>query len=305
MKKSFSFLPAMLILAGVCVLTLLNSCKKDDDQPATKSFRLSSVTFSEEEDYFTTTISYNSDNKIAKISETENGVENYRSEWTWSNNEVTVKDSWLEDGGVWITSDNYQLIIYSGNHVAESRTFTEEDGITEVNTYTWNGDLLTQEAKNYYAADTLSFGYVIKYNYNGKLLTSADYYINEYLTQKQVIEYANGKPVSLKSYNYLNVLEEYSELVYNGDNIAKINYYAINEGVQGDVKCSEERTFDANNCVTQINTSCSGELGNTSHITYEEATGNLDDLFLTQGSWITVYLFPNSMPSQFVYKKKK
>lgn len=305
MKKSFSFLPAMLILAGVCVLTLLNSCKKDDDQPATKGFRIASVIFSEEGDNFSTTISYNSDNKIAKISETENGEEMYKSEWTWSNNEVTVKDSYLEDGGEWITSGNYQKIIYSGNHVAESRIYAAGDSIAVINTYTWNGDLLTQEAKNYYIADTLSFGYVIKYNYNGKLLTSADYYINEYLTQKQVIEYTDGKPVSLKSYNYLNVLEECSELVYNGNNIAKINYYAVNEGVQGDVKCSEERTLDANNCVTQINTSCSGELGRTSQITYEEATGNFNDLILTQGSWITVYLFPNTMPSGFIYKKKK
>ncbi len=304
MKKLTSLICLVAIIAGVSLMTL-SSCKKDkiEDPPFIKDFRVKTVNYTEDGDSFVTTFSYNSSNKITLLSEKVNGVEEYKSEWNWNDNIVTVVESYIENEN-WVTSEYVEKLTYSNGHIVKSE-YSQSDTLESVSTYTWNGDKLINETFSMVYADSLIEVYEINYNYEGDLLISADQYSMGALSQKQVIEYTNGKPVALRNYDGNNVLQESSEFIRTGDNITKINQYAIIEGVQGDITCTEDRIFDANNCATSVTTACTNQGSYIQTATYEEGTGNLNDFLLTQISWISVYLFPDSFPSELAYKKKK
>lgn len=306
MKKIMNFLPVLAILAGMVLMSVTSGCKKDekdDDPPAPKKYRMTSISQTDDGDQFLINITYNSSNKIARFSEIDNGVEVYRSDWNWVGNVVTIIESELDNGN-WINGEYYEKLTYSGDHVTKSEYF-QNDTLLSRSIYSWNGNLLASESREYYNADTLVASYTVNYIYNGDKLTSADYMTMGYLIQRQVIGYDNDKPVSLKTYDYQNVLEESAELIYTGNNITKVNSYNVVEGVQGSLDCTEDRIFDANNCVTTVNHSCPGDYSYTSIATWEEGSSNFNDFLLTQLSWITVYLFPDSYPSDLAYKKKK
>lgn len=306
MKKLMNSFPMLAIIAGLVLMSVTSGCKKDDkdnDPPAPKKYRMTSVSQTDDGDEFLMNISYNSSNKIARFAEIENGVEVYRSDWNWNGNVVTIIDSELDNGN-WINGEYYEKLTYSGDHVSISEYFLNATLLTKA-IYTWNGNLLATETTEYYNADTLVIAYNTVYNYEGDKLISANYYYMGFLAAKQVIEYVDGKPVALKNYDEENVLQESSELIYTGNNITKVNSYNVVQGVQGSLDCTEERIVDANNCVTTVNYSCPGDYSFSSTATWEEGASNFNDFLLTQLGWITVYLFPDSYPSELAYKKKK
>lgn len=305
MKKPFNTVPFYALLAILGIATTFSGCKKDEkDEPVPpKVYRMNNIEFTEDGDTYVNKITYTADNKIQRFSEIENGVEIYHSDWAWNGNEVIITGSYLE-GGIWITDESIDKLIYSGGHVSEYQYYYE-DTLSAKTTYTWNADLLTKEDMAFYAGDTTLWAYTINYIYDGTKLISADWYVMGMLMQKQVIEYQDGKPVAMKRYNSENVLEESAQLIYTGNNITTINNFNIVEGIQGDTNCIETRVYDANNCATNISTACTDDYAFTSAITYEEGSGNFNDFLLVNVSWVSVYLFPDTFPCELAYKKKK
>lgn len=304
MKKLINALPVTAIIASLAFITILSSCKKDkdDDQPEQKSYRLTKVTSSEDGDNYVATISYNADNKITNILETENGVEVYKNTWVWNGSEVTVKESFLIDG-TWIEDDYYSVMTYANNKVIKNEVHLN-DSVSAISLYTWNGDMLTKEEAEIQSNNTTVLAYEINYLYENNLLKSAEYFSEGTMVQKQVIEYANGKPSAVKLFDDTNTLIESAQLNYTGDNITEILNFNVAEGVQGNVECTENRTYDANNCVSTASTSCVQGDNYSQQTTFEEGKGNFNDFLLTQISWVSVYLFPDSFPSQLAFKKK-
>lgn len=303
MKKLSYYHSFMIMIAAIALMTFVSSCKKDknDAPPEEKPWRLTSLEYSQVGYNYTNVISYNSDNKIVKISGVEDGVEVYKNDWEWNGNEVIITEAVFENG-VWYTNGLHKVMTYLNGHLFKNELYAH-DTLVAATTYMWNGDLLTKEAMVYFNADTLVWDNHIEYTYENSLLISAEWYRGDELYQKQVIEYANEKPVALKLYNPLNVLQESSELIYTGNNITKVNSYRVFEGAQGNLACTEERTYDANNCLSNANMSCTGAGSYSQNTTYEEGKGNLNDYLLTEVSWISVYLFPDTFPSELAYKK--
>ncbi len=309
MKKPFNTAPFYALLAILGIATTFNGCKKDEkdeknDPVPPKVYRMNNIEYQEDGDTYVNKITYSADNKLTMLTEIENGVEVYRNNWVWNGNEVTINEQMLEEG-IWITDESSrEKLIYTGGHLSESQYFYNDTLASKV-TYTWNGNQLTNESMNYYHADTIAWSYSVNYIYEGAKLMRADWYSMGLLVQKQVIEYQDDKPVALKSYDHNNVLNESSELAYTNGNITTINYFHVIEGVQGDTDCTETRVYDVNNCATNISTACSEDYAYTSKITYEEGAGNFNDFLLVNVSWISVYLFPDTFPSELAYKKKK
>jgi hypothetical protein len=306
MKKSFNTVPFYALLAILGFATTFSGCKKDEkDEPVPpKVYRMSNIEYTEDGDTYVNKITYTADNKIQKFSEIENGVELYRSNWGWNGNEVTITEEMLEEG-VWVAEEwSYVKLYYANGHVSEAQYYYH-DTLSSKTTYTWNGNLLTNEAMTYYNADTIAWSYSVNYIYDGTKLISANWYTMGLLMQKQVIEYLDGKPVALKSYDHNNVLGESSALIYTNENITTINNFHVAEGVQGDTYCTETRVYDANNCANNISTACTDDYAYTSAITYEEGSSNFNDFLLINVSWISVYLFPDTFPCELAYKKKK
>lgn len=306
MKNPLINVPLVALSALVSLTTLFTSCKDDkkDDPEAPKSYRLKTIEFTEDGDSYKNSITYTTDNKIGRFSEIENGVETYRSDWEYNGNEVTVTESYRDDAGQWITDDSYEKLIYQNGHLAESQYYYKDTLVTR-NTYVWNGTMLANEAQFYYNADTVAWQYNLNYTYDGTKLLSAEWSAMGLPAQKQVIEYQDGKAIGLKLFDENNILQESSKFEYTGDKITTISSYNVVVGVQGDIDCTETRVYDGNKCVTDITNSCPGEGSYTEHITYEEGPSNFNDFILTQVSWISVYLFPDTFPSELAYKKKK
>jgi hypothetical protein len=306
MKKPLNNIPIFVMLALLSVTTTFTSCKddkKDDEPQLPKTYRMKTIDFTAEGDTYKNQFTYTADNKIERLAEFENGVEVYRSNWAWNGNEVTITEQSL-NGGVWVGEASNEKLIYSGGHLTESQYYNEGLLTTKTN-YTWNGNLLTSEVLEFHSGDTLTWSYNINYVYEGTKLVRADWFAFGMLIQKQVIEYLNGTPVALKTYDYSNVLEESSQLIYTGDKITTINSFHVVEGVQGDISCTETRVYDGNKCATDITTTCTDDYSYTSKIAWEEGSGNFNDYLLTQVSWISVYLFPDTFPCELAYKKKK
>lgn len=304
MKKLMNLLPFTTIIAGLALMTVVSSCKKDkdDDAPAVKSFRMISGNYTEDGDNYSMTVSYNSSNKLTKISESYNGMEYYRHQWTWNANVATVTEAFLDEDGSWVNRESYQKVTYLNERVNNVNIY-KGDTLFATETYTWNGSKLASESMSLISADTILQAYNMNYTYDGDLLMKAELFNGGYLQLTQVIEYNNGKPVAMKNYDENNILLESSEFILTGNNITKINSFSIVEGVQGDIHCTEDRVFDANNCVTSKTNTCTGEETSIQTATFEEGTSNFNDFLLTQVSWISVYLFPDSFPSELAYKK--
>lgn len=305
MKKPFNTAPFYVLLAMMAIATTFSGCKDDDkDEPQLpKSYRMKTVEMTDDGDTYLNEFKYNADNKIERLSEVENGVEVYRWEWDWNGNVATLSEKYLSQG-TWITEKSQEVLTYSAGHLAQSEYFVE-DTLVGKTIYTWNGNLLTNESNEYYNADTVAWEYSITYIYEGAKLVRADFYTLGLLAQKQVIEYDGNKPVGLKTYDYMNVLEESSQMVYTGDKITTVKSFHVEQGVQGDIDCTETRQYDANNCMNNISTTCSGDYTYSSVVTWEEGTSNFNDFLITQVSWISAYLFPDTFPSELAYKKKK
>lgn len=306
MKKAFNTVRFCALLAVLTIATTFTGCKddkKDDDPQLPKTYRMKTIDFTDEGDTYKNEFTYTADNRIERLSEIENGVEVYRSDWAWNGNEVTITEKSL-DGGVWVAEASNEKLIYSGGHLSEALYYNEGLLTTRTN-YTWNGNLLTGEALEFYSGDTLTWSYNVNYIYEDTKLVRADWFAFGMLIQKQVIEYLNGSPVALKTYDYSNVLEESSQLIYTGDKITTINSFHVVEGVQGDINCTETRVYDGNKCATGISTTCTDDYTYTSNIAWEEGSSNFNDFLLLNVSWISVYLFPDTFPCELAYKKKK
>ncbi len=303
MKKLISIIPLLAIIAGFTLLTL-SSCKKDknEDPPAVKSYRMTGVNYTEDGDLYAMKFSYNSSNKITKITETYNGMEYYRNEWTWNANVATVTEAYMDENGVWTNREYYEKVTYLNEHVSSADIY-KGDSLLASHNYIWNGSKIISESMSLISADTVLQAYNINYTYEGDLLMKAEWLSGGLPLQKQVIEYTDGKPVSMKNYDASNNLIESTEFIHTGNNITKINSFSVVDGVQGDIHCTEDRIFDANNCATSISTNCTGEGTFTQTATFEEGKGNINDFLLTQVSWISIYLFPDNFPSEYAYKK--
>lgn len=298
----------LAILAVTTGLVFLNGCKKDkddDNQPEVKSYRMKTMTYTDDGDTYHSVLTYNSDNKIIKITEAQNGVEFYRNVWAWNGNQVVITDSYLSNDGVWETDESYQKITYNNNLVSQSEHFLN-DTMSYTTNYTWNGTLLTKEIQDYYMNNIKFWTITVDYIYENNVLTTANFTTAGILMQKEVIEYENGKPVRVKVYDTDNLLQESSELLYTGGKVSQVNSFHIVQGAQGEVDCSETRTYDSFGLVNSLSSQCDGDATiYTTQIVNEEGKGNLNDLILTNVSWISAYLFPDTYPSELIAKKKK
>ncbi|HLO92342.1 MAG: hypothetical protein ACM3ME_06580 [Chloroflexota bacterium] len=305
--KSLLFILTITILSA---LTIVSGCKKDNDDdndnPVVKSYRLTDLDDTDGSDAYKTKVQYTSDNKVSKILGYVNGVNVYKSEWTYSGNDATVQDWELTEVG-WVADSGFTKYVYANGHISQVILYNAGDSVDFSKTYTWNGNNLNEEQvtlSDSYLGTGEELVFTIKYNYEGGLLKSADWLLQGVMIRKQVIEYLNNSPVALKSYDYNNVLEESTQFIYTGSNISKVNYFKVSDGTQGAVDCFENRSYDANKNVSSVSKQCDGDLQSyTTNITWEEGTGNLQDVFLTSYSYISAYLFPD-YPSEFAIKKK-
>lgn len=299
MKKPFSHcsIPALLIVLSLS--TILSSCKKDEKvEILRKNFRMTSIESSDDGDFYKTKFTYTADNKIQRFSENINGVEISRIDWAYNENEVIITESLLTQGE-WVTEDSYEKLTYSEGRLAESAMYNHET-LAYKTIYNWEGELLMKETKEFYNTGKVTTAYRVEYTYENSRLTGAELYYGSELMHKQVIEYLEGKPAALKTYNASNVLEASLEMIYSGKNIITTNSFQVIQGNQGNIQCTENRTYNVNNCATTITTLCYRP--HSSLITYEKGASNYNDYILTQASWISAYLYPNSFPCELVYK---
>lgn len=305
MKNPFNKIPFFAVTMLLAIATTFTGCKDDDkDEPQLpKSYRMKTMEYTNDGEHTTINFSYTSDNKLQMVSSSMSGVVLYKSEFVWEGNEATVTETYLDEG-IWQTESEIQKLTFVNGHVSSSK-YMVGDQISSTTTYTWNGDLLTKEITEYYSETGHNWLYTIDYNYDGNRLTSADYTYTGQIAGRQVIEYQNGAPVALKGYDHNNVMGNSSHFLYTGSNITTINSLHVVEGVEGNIECTETRGYDANNCNTDITTTCPDDYSYSSHILFEEGTSNMRDYLLTQTSWISVYLFPNTFPCELAMKKKK
>ncbi len=297
----------MVVMTGL-FLTAVVGCKKDDnkddDPPVTvKKYRITNVVQTQGSDATETKLEYNSDNKLVSFTDYEDGVAVYRSTWTYTGNEAKLSESYFE-GGQWVVGPYYETYTYSGNHLTEGRVYESEDELMYLVTYIWDGDRVTEENREYYYQDSIMGNYSMKYTYSGAQLTMVEYTMFDQLVQKKIIEYADGKPVSIKSYSGENMLEESIEMLYAGNLLTKINNFNVSEGVVGTIACTEDRTYDDNNNAYVINMQCTDETPFNSALTWEEGAGNLNDVILANIGWLTAYLFPDTFPSELLFTTK-
>lgn len=306
MKKLFHTFTFLSLVALLITSVIFSGCKKDDDenQPEPKSYRIKTMSYNDAGDIYLITLTYNSDNRLLKMSETVNGEEIYRNDFVWNGNQVVITNSYLDDNGMWITEDSRQVITYTNGKVSKNE-FQLSDTLSLSTTYTWNGDLLQKEAGDF-VFNGMTFTMNIDYIYENGLLTTANHTFSGMVIQKDVIEYENGKAVALKTYDDQNNLTKSSAILYTDSRISQVSSFNIVEGVQGDVDCTESRTYDNNGCVNFLSTLCQGETTpDETNVVNEEGKSNLNDIILTQAGWITAYLFPDTYPSDLVMKKKK
>lgn len=234
----------------------------------------------------------------------ENDVPVYKSTWTWSGNEAKLTESYF-NGSQWVDEPHYQIYTYAvGFKLTEVRMFESQDSLVYKVTFNWSGDRVIKEIREYFYQGT-PFGYnESEYNYTGDQLTSIEYSGFGQELQTQIIEYANGNPVSLKTYSDEDVLLESIEMIYTDNLLRKINSYNVSGGVAGGLECSEVRMYDNNKNVSAVNKTCNWEDVFTSTLTWEQGTGNISDVVLANIGWLTVYLFPDTFPSELLFTKK-
>lgn len=306
LKHNFNVLPLIMLAAAIIFTSYLTGCKKDKEKvEPVKTYRLSEISANDEGDITIAKINY-TNNKYTGMSTFENGVNVYNSTIIYSGNEAIETSKYLENA-VWMDEPGSYKYIFSGKHLAEVQYLEEDNSISFKCTYTWNGDNVTEETLTTMYGD-LSFSASIKYVYSGGRLTTANWYAQNSLVSRDEIEYdANGKPITLKSYSSENILIESASFVYTGKNMTKINYHHVVEGVVGDVACTEDRVFDVNNNQTSSSATCSDDPQYvfTLLLKNEEGTGNLNEILLADYTWLSMYLFPDGLPSDLASKKKK
>lgn len=299
-----------MVIIAMGALTIFAGCKKDDDDdnniPETKTYRLTDLDDYEGSTAYKTKIEYTSDNKVSKILGYVDGYNVYKSEWSYSGEVAIVQDWELTEDG-WVADSTRTKYVYANGHVSQLVLYNAGDSVDFSKSFTWEGNNLIQETvslSDSYLGTGQSLVMTIKYNYEGGLLKSADWLMEGVKIRQQVIEYENNKPVALKAYDYTNSLEESTAFVYTDNKISTVNYYKITNGVQGNIDCYENRAFDANKNISSVSKHCEGDQDTyTTNLTWEEGTGNLQDVFLASYSYIGAYLFPD-YPSEFAMKKK-
>ncbi len=275
-----------IALASLAFLFVFNSCsdKEDDVEPDVKKYRLKTIVASVNEAVGFTYL-YNADNRIEKISYSENGIEKQKDVWAWGGDSVKITYLTLEKN-IWYKRSDPLILYYANGKLQKSVDTVMQNAI--IRTFSWNGDLLVKE--------TVSsiFNFITKdYIYeNGKLtgINQSSNNVNEGTTS---IEYSNGRPLSVKTYSN-NKLSTKTEFTNSGENITSVTIYNINSGVENGVYCIENRAYDASNKLTSITGSCTTVPLN---FTYEEGVGNFFDQFIAQGGWLNMYLFPDAYPS--------
>lgn len=298
----------MAILFGCLMcLTVLNGCKKDDpnDQPGAKSYRMKSFTYSSNNsEIYTTEIQYNAENKIIKIAKEKNGVEFERNDWSWNGNRVEISNSVLDNSGIWVNKGITQIITYANGKVSKTES-PFNDSITYSVTYTWSGDLVTKEIYELRENGNLTWAMNNDYTYENNLLTSSTHTVAGVLAQKDIIEYEDGKLTGISSYDSDNKLIKTSAIIHIGNVISQVEKYYVEEGIKGDVECTETLAYDNNGSLNTLTWLCDGDEGVvTTQIVHEEGTGNYSDLTITNIGWLTYYLFPDSYDSPLIYLLK-
>lgn len=309
MIKLTRFISLVTIIAGVSLMTLSSCNKKDktEDITAVKSYRLKSLSYYNGTDSYTTSITYDALNRISLISEKHFTVEIHREEWKWAadGNEVTITESYLDEGN-WITSEDYIIMTYFDRkpvaaHYYSGDTSYNPNPLQSSLVFYWHGDQIYTEIHKEIVYDSLVPVSSVKYEYQNYLLISATYFNKGLYNNKRVIEYLNDQPVEMKKYDDFDELQETSEFFYTGKNISRVQNYHVIDGIKGEIACIEDREYNANNCATKMTSSCTGEQSVIiRQATYEEGEGNFNDYILINDSWINVYLFPESFPSEFV-----
>lgn len=293
MKFTYSAVWRTLIIMSA-FLFFFSGCKKDEnDKPDPGAFRIK--TMYSEDGIAVVHFIYNDDNRLSKLSYTENGTEVMKNEWTWVGNSVTIVHLRLQEGNwVNITGDT-TILTYSDGKVVKSEIIDNQFNHVTINTYTWNGDLLMNDSS---VLTYNSGGNYTRYNqyiYDDGRLTTINRWQSGILSLVQTIEYSNGKPVVINDYVNGN-LDDQVKFTYTGDNLTTVTRYEIYGIPQ--VECVETRSYDAANLVSKITSDCGSE---PRQFTYEAGKGNFNDLILSSGGWLNVYLFPNSFPSELIY----
>jgi len=292
----------MVMVTIVACLTFITGCKKDDpnDQPEVKSYRVKAITYSYDSELFTTNVEYNADNKITRIAKTKNGSEFERYTWAWNGNKVEISNSELQDGA-WIDNGVSQIITYSNGKVSKSE-FPINDSLHYSITYSWNTDLVLNELHEMFKNGTLLYSMTVNYIYENGLLTTANYTQGGFLLQKHLVEYGNGKLANIKLYDVFNKLLESSDYIHTGEMITEIRKYHVDEGIQGDLDCTENLAYNTDGKIETLTKVCDGdERTLTTSITYEEGQGNYGDYTLTIGSWFQYHFFPGTYPAEMNY----
>lgn len=293
MKFNYSAVWRTLIILSA-FLFFFSGCNKDEnDKPDPGPYRIK--TMYSEDGIAVLHFIYNDDNRLSKLSYTENGTEVMKDEWTWNGNSVTIVHLRLQDGN-WVNlSGDTTILTYSDGKVVKSEYIDNQFNRITITTFKWNGDLLMNDSS---VVTYNSGGNTTRYNqyiYNDGRLTTINKWYSGTLLQVQTIEYSDGKPVVINQYVNEN-LNDQVKFTYTGDNLTTITSYEIHGNPQ--VECVETRSYDAANLVSKITSDCDSE---PKQFTYEAGTGNWNDMVLTSGDWLKVYLFPDSFPSELIY----
>lgn len=288
---------ALFILLSIILLV---SCKKDNtNDPQNKDYRLSTVSYNEDGHPFTTTFSYNNNSQVTQTLGTTGDSTIYRTLWEYNGQIVTIHTEYYNNNA-WIADNVTEKYTFTGDYLTKSDYYVD-DSLYTFATYTWDGNKLMREDRTFPGSNTSS----TIFEYQGDLLVKAIYYFNEEMSFYQTIEYTDNKPVSLKSFNPQNKLEDICDLVYTGNNITQVKNYIVEAGIEGYLNCTENRQYDNNSNITSVTTTCANDqTADIITITTEEGTSNFSQLMITQVGWVSVYLFPNTMPSDYAYKKK-
>jgi len=290
MKNTTKFSFLVFVIAGIVGILLMGNCNRDeddDDPNEVKSFRLRSLTSNDPWGDNKLVFNYNAENKLSKITSGVNHLD-----WTWNtNNQVTLTYTYRDQYGLFQTDAEYTSLTYTNGFL--SRCLHQyNDSLSETDTYSWDGDLLTRIDYETYSNGYRVYAYHSTYEYEGKLLKSAKYYIGyNGLYRYFTIEYNDTKPVAIKMYDTQNVLAYSARIIYSGNKMSNFIIYNVDQGIEGNRMCSTEWEYDTNGNPAQSIQTCESYSSTTNFI-YEEGKGNIQDYILVESGWIEAYLFP-------------
>lgn len=152
----------------------------------------------------------NSNYRISEIIELEDGIEKYKSTFSYTDEKLTLMTQSYKNGNTWEESRKYE-VSYNGSTVNvlnyEKDPDWELDGKRE---FVFNNDLMTQETYYSNSQGSLTVSYRYKYLFNGTTFIGFEEY---------------------ESYSSGNLELEYKgECVYSNNILTELNEFRMNDG---------------------------------------------------------------------------